>query len=488
MLLVKALGFVKQMVIAAIFGATLETDLINLSYGLIGNTQYLLVQVLLTGVVSVYISVKNRSNEEAGLFAGDTFKAATLIAGAVCLGIVILATPLAHFLAPSYSQDQIRQLSDYLRWFAPMLLCFAWMGLSHALLNANQRFIPGQLEGLYQSVILIVLSFLIGPLLGANTLAVGYWAYAVVAAAILLIQARNYFAFSRSNPFRNPDIHRLLHMILPLLVGYGAIYINQMVDKILVSGLETGTVSAMSYAAVLYNLIGTLIAALCSVLYDQMTEHIVQGKGEDAARLAERSALLLTILLLPVTVVTVCQAEDLVALVYGRGAFGEREVILTALALAGYGFSFVPLAWKEVYSRIQYGYQDSKRPTRNSVIGIVVNIVLSIALCPYLGVFGVTVASSISTLVIGLLNMITARRDAPELSFVPLLKALPFFAIGTAAASLVCWGCGTWLSAYSVFARLCLSTAAVCAVYGIAVLPVVWKLGLHKLLAARLKK
>ena len=44
----KLLGFVKQMVTASAFGATLETDLINLSQGLIGNIQYLLVQSVLS--------------------------------------------------------------------------------------------------------------------------------------------------------------------------------------------------------------------------------------------------------------------------------------------------------------------------------------------------------------------------------------------------------------------------------------------------------
>ena len=43
LILVKALGFFKQMVIAGIFGANAETDLINLSYGFIGDIQYLLL-------------------------------------------------------------------------------------------------------------------------------------------------------------------------------------------------------------------------------------------------------------------------------------------------------------------------------------------------------------------------------------------------------------------------------------------------------------
>lgn len=55
LLVSKLLGFVKQMVTASAFGATLETDLINLSQGLIGNFQYLLVQSVLSALIAVYL-------------------------------------------------------------------------------------------------------------------------------------------------------------------------------------------------------------------------------------------------------------------------------------------------------------------------------------------------------------------------------------------------------------------------------------------------
>ena len=73
LILVKALGVFKQMVIAGIFGANAETDLINLSYGFIGDIQYLLVQVMLTAVVSVYIHVKEETQNEAGQLPATPF-------------------------------------------------------------------------------------------------------------------------------------------------------------------------------------------------------------------------------------------------------------------------------------------------------------------------------------------------------------------------------------------------------------------------------
>ena len=475
LILVKALGFVKQMVIAAVFGANTETDLINLSYGFIGNAQYLLVQVMLTAVVSVYIHVKEENEEEAGRFASHTLVVSTAMAAGISALICIFSPWVAKLLAPTYSQELSGQLSFYLRLFSPILIPLVWMAVFHALLNGNKRFIPGQLEGLYQSVALVAVIALGTASLGVDSLTVGYWMYAVTSAFILGVQARRYFSRSGENPFRNPQIQSLLHMIGPLLIGYGAVYINQIVDKVLASGLQSGTVTAMSYAAVLSNLVGTLICSLCSVLYAHITEQISRESKETVARLTEYAALILISILLPITVIAVSQAKDLVLLIYGRGAFDQNAVAMTAQALSGYCLGFIPLALREIYSRIQYGYQDSKRPTLNSVIGIGFNVVLSIMLCPKFGVFGVTFASSVATLVIGVLNIHSARQDAPFLSFGLLWKATPFFVFGGAVTSLLALECRNWFQEFPVFLRLCMSSGCVFLTYVIILSPFVWK-------------
>ena len=216
LILVKALGFFKQMVIAGIFGANAETDLINLSYGFIGDIQYLLVQVMLTAVVSVYIHVKEETQNEAGQFASDTLCAGTIVVAAISATIFMLA--------PSYSQELSSQLGGYIRLFSPILIPLVWMAVFHALLNSNKRFIPGQLEGLYQSVILVIVIILGAPYLGVDSLVIGYWLYATFSAGFLGYQARTYLRKSSRNPFRNPQVRSLLAMVGPLSIGYGAVY------------------------------------------------------------------------------------------------------------------------------------------------------------------------------------------------------------------------------------------------------------------------
>ena len=179
---------------------------------------------------------------------------------------------------------------------------------------------PASWSGSTKSIIIMAMAIFFSARLGVNALVVGFCLYILVSTVITGVQARRYFLPSGTNPLRSPHIHSLLTMIGPLLIGYGAIYVNQIVDKILISGLESGAVTAVGYASTLTDLISTLIASLCTVLYSHMAEAIAQGKTEAAAHLIQRSVLILTLILLPVTIITVCQAEDIISFALWTGS------------------------------------------------------------------------------------------------------------------------------------------------------------------------
>ena len=265
-------------------------------------------------------------------------------------------------------------------------------------------------------------------------------------------------------------------MTVPLLLGYSIVYVNQMVDKILVSGLAAGTVTALGYAAVLSNLVTTFIASFGSILFSYVTTRISQGQHQQAAELSVWAASILILLFLPISILTVLCAEDIVTIVFARGAFGAESVHAAALALTGYAFSFVPMVLREVYSRFQYGYKDSRRPMVNSSVGIAVNIVLSIALCPRFGVLGVTFASSVSVCICGVLNLRSSRRHNTFLRPESLLRCVPFLAAGGIACALIAlWGNWFWQGCSSLV-RFLLVTLCAGGGYLLIVSPLLWKL------------
>ena len=429
-LLSKILGLVKQMVTANAFGATVDTDIISLSEGLIINVDFLLVQALSTAFIPTYISAEKSASEKEK-FVSNTIKVffvITLFASAV---IFSTSSLLSKLLAPSYSNELSEKLSLYLRIFAPVLILVVEMAVFNSLLKSNEKFIPGELIGFNQSVILITLIFIIGNKIGADTLVVGFYLYAIFNMLFLMYNARGFWNIDKGNPFRDPNVKKLLIMMGPLILGYSMIFVNQQVDKIIVSGLGDGTITAMGYASVLSNFIATFISSICGVLFTYVTQRIVSEDEKGAANLTLDSIGHMSTLLLPISVITIMNAHDIVYVVFGRGRFDANAVNNCSYALIGYAVMFIPFIVREMLSRFQYAYGDSKKPMINSTISIVANIVLSIILSKFIGVLGVTVATSISVAICAILNYVSSKSKNRQLKLKIRRKSIIRLIFGT---------------------------------------------------------
>lgn len=473
----KLLGFAKQAVTAGLFGATLETDLINLSQGLLGNLDYVLVQILLTSFTAFYIRLVDTDPGEVRGVISDTLKAFVLIAtGAAALAFA--AAPLAaRILAPSYGAEELARLTRYMRLFLPLLPLFAFSAVFTALLNAHKLFLPAELVSVNQSLLSLLLLPLFCRVLGARSLILTFFAYTIWNLLFLGFLSRQYWRLERGgNPFSNPHVKELLRICAPLLLSYSMVFVNQQVDKSLTSGLGEGAVTALGYGSILANLVNSFIISFCSILFTYTASAISREEHQEAAALAVRATGLLSLAFLPVCLLTVLCARDVVDIAFGRGAFDARAVDASARALQGYGLLFIPMVLREVFTRFQYGYQDTRRPTTASCISILCNIVLSVLFSRFWGIFGIACATSVSVLVCGLLNLIYSRKLNRFLDVTPLLHGLPWIFLASGACLTAAIGMNRLLADAAAYLRF--PAAALCGlvVYALLVCPVLLEL------------
>ncbi len=471
-LLAKLLGFIKQMVTANAFGATIQTDIISLSEGLVSNLDYLLVQALATAFIPTYIHANSEDKESSKRFVSNTITVFFVISFIITL-ILLLAAPLiSRILAPSYSVEQSVWLTKYLRIVAPSLIIIVELAVFNSLLKANEVFAPGELINLNQSVILILLVILFGSRFGPDTLVIGFFAYAVYNLLYLLFCSRKQWTIEKGNPFADPNVRKLLLMMGPLLLGYAMVFINQQVDKIIVSGLGEGTVTTMTYAAVLSNFVTSFVGSICGVLFTYVTQNIAEKRDEDAAELTMTSTVRIATLLLPISLITITCSGDIVTIVFGRGRFDAAAVKSCSLALIGYGCMFIPYVVRELFSRFQYAYGDSKKPMINSTISIVFNIAFSVILSRFIGVLGVTLATSLSVLICAILNIASSKKKNDGIKMASFAKHLPRWLLGgTTCLAIELLGL-RMLTNMGTFFRLAVITAVSLIVYGIITFPI----------------
>lgn len=480
-IIAKTIGFIKQMVSASYFGATLQTDMIALSQGLVQNVDYMIVQSLLTAFVPTYLRVKAEDEKEASIFTSNAIVLCLIITVLISAIILLFGNGITVILAPSYSAEQHVQLAKYIRIMSFSVIFIVQMAVFNALLKSNEKFIPGEFISINQSVIYIVLIFAVGGLLGADTLVISFYAYAVLNLIFLMICSRKVLSFKTRSFWQDKNVHSLVKMMGPLIVGYAMVFVNQQVDKIIVSGLGDGTITAMHYASVLSNFVTAFIGSICSVLFTFVSKHISEKNDNEAAKLVSDSVVQMATVLIPISVISIMNSKDLVTIAFGRGEFDSKAILSCSLALIGYSAMFVPFVFREMFSRFQYGYSDSKKPMINSVISIVVNIVLSIVLSIKFGVLGVTLATSISVLICAILNVLSSKRLNRCIALGTQYKNIALWVAGIAICVFVSLTGKHYLSNTSPLLRFALITVVCFMIYT----PIVYKIIKPLIIAVR---
>lgn len=459
------------MLFASSFGTTLEIDLFLLAQSFYAYLQSPLSHAILTALVSVYIHTAAEDDGKGKQLAADMRKV-FLTLSVIIMGLVLLLAPvIAKVIAPTYPAPVLETLTQNLRLFAPSLVMYVSMSISMALLQADQRFGITEMNSINRSICSIAAVLLLQKTTGAYSINLGYMAYCVWNLIFFWLVSRKYYGKASKTPWKNPYVKSLVQMMPPLLLGYSMGAINHMVDQRVVSGLGSGAVSALEYGQSLYALVTTFIAMFCSILFTRITAMVAKQDHEGSANFTIRSAILLCFFFLPISILIVLCAQEVVTIVYARGSFNQDSISMTTAALRGYGLALVPLVFRELFARLQYAYQSSKKPMINSAIAIALNIVLNIILSRWLGIFGVTFASAISIALCGTLNCICARKQNEFLRFTPLLRSLPWLCAG----GIVCGAAARWSMQLcltnSAFLRFCLAVFVGGAAYAVVVSP-----------------
>lgn len=439
-ILTKLVGFIKQMVIANYYGANGKTDAFFLASGFIGDTSYLICTTLSITFLTMYIMSKNTENKER---RNQFVSSVTMIfVGIACLISIIIwlfAPQISRFLAFGYSSNELSVVIYYMRIFSFVIMLQVVITIHGTVLNAEKHFIPYQMMGGIQSIVIIIFIVCFYDYLNIYALIISFVVAYICQMIFLLIFSKKYVKLRFVNPFKDNRVKELLKLICPLLIGYGVIQINQIVDKMVTTNLGEGVLSALSYSQTLNSSISQLfIASIGTVLFSYFSDYVSNGNEEEIKKVLSQSFVMILMILLPITVFLVVDAQEIVQAIYGRGNFTQTAVNDTALAQIGYSLGLCFLGVRELLVRVHYAYQDTKRPTVNSIIAVLINIALSILLSKYIGILGVTLASSISMVVSSILLSITLRKHIKDLRKAIDIKKLLKVFIASSGLFLFC--------------------------------------------------
>lgn len=405
------LGFGRDVVIAAVYGAGPQLDAYFVALGLTN----ILLGLFGTSLTRASTPVLAREAQgEEGCRGHRTFDvvltAAVVVIGALSVVLGLAAAPISRVLAPGLGPEAGDTLVLLTRIVLVTTVLVAATDLLVSLSHAHGVFRWGALQGVPFNLVMIAAAGFFGPRYGIVALAVGF-VVGSLARLALQIGAATYHRWP-IRPRWNlslPGVREIGALLPPLVVGQAVLNVNTLVDRAVASTVGEGAVSAVFLGWRLVNLPELLVvAALVAPLYPAMG-----AAAADPGRMRQLVRQGLTValtLLTPVAVVLLLVPEETVSLAFGRGAFDDDAVRLTALALVCFLPALLALACRQVLVSACYAVGDTRGPVLIGVVAMVVNVVGTVTLARVWGVAGIALATSASMVVAAVLVAHLAHR------------------------------------------------------------------------------
>jgi putative peptidoglycan lipid II flippase len=197
--------------------------------------------------------------------------------------------------------------------------------------------------------------------------------------------------------FKDPGVKKILMLMLPAIFGVSVGQINLLLDTVLASFLETGSLSWLYYSDRLLELplalFGITIATV--ILPSLSREHA--GRSTDAfAATLDWALRMVCVIGIPASVALVVLSESLITTLFYQGEMTPRDVTMASYSLKAYGLGLLGHMLVKVLAPGYFSRQDIRTPVRYGIIALVANMVLNLLLVWEFKHAGLALATSLS--------------------------------------------------------------------------------------------
>jgi len=398
----RILGFLRDLLVAQVFGAGPATDAFFVAFRLPNLLRRLVGEGALSSafvpVFTDYLTTRPRA-ELTRMLRAVAGGMLAVLAGLTVLGVVA-APVLVRVMAPGFFADSATgPLTVRLtRVMFPYLFFVGLAALAMGVLNAHRHFLTPALAPVMLNLGIIGSVFLLVPHLEQRVfgLAAGVLVGGVGQLAIQLpALARRGLLVAPVWDRGHPAVGRIVRLMTPVALGQSATQLNILVDTMIASFLVGGSVSYLYYADRLVEFpLGVFGIAIATAVLPTLSE---QAATRDPAGLRATLSFALRLaafVSLPAAVGLLLLREPLVRVLYQRGHFGPTETAQTAWALGFYAVGLVGFASVKIVAQAFYALGDTRTPVKVSVGVMALNSVLAVALAFPLRHGGLALATS----------------------------------------------------------------------------------------------
>ncbi len=375
----RILGFVRDTLIARVFGASMATDAFFVAF----KIPNLLRRISAEGAFSqAFVPIlaeykKQRTHDESHALINHVATLLGLFLVIVTIVGMLAAPWVVQVSAPGFAEDMAKfdLTVQLLRITFPYIFFISLVSLAGGVLNTYGNFSVPAFTPVWLNVAFIVGVLFVAPYFADSTgSSVKVLAWAVFVGGILqMLYQIPYLLKIGLVPRISWNLHdegvwRILKLMGPAVFGVSIAQISLLINTIFASFLVSGSVSWLYYADRLMEFpTGVLGVALGTILLPSLSKSVADKNNNEYSKLLDWGLRLTFILALPAAVALAVLSTPLVAGLFKYGAFTAHDVEMTRLALIAYSLGLLGLILVKVLAPAFYSRQNIKTPVKIAI-------------------------------------------------------------------------------------------------------------------------
>ena len=448
----RILGFVRDLVLAQVFGASAQTDAFFVAFKIPNFLRRLFAEgAFATAFVPVLTEYRTqREFRELKDFVDHVAGTLGLVLLVVSLIGVAAAPVLVSVFAVGWVMDEetakLALAAEMLRLTFPYLFFISLTAFAGGILNAHDRFAIPAFTPVLLNLCLISAALWLTPVMEQGIVAL---AWGVLVAGITQFTFQLPFLarirlLPRPRPgFHDPGVVRVLKLMVPALFAVSVTQINLLIDTMLASFLQTGSISWLYYSDRLMEFpLGILGVALATVILPRLSRRQAEADPRAFSQTLDWGLRMTLIFGVPAAVGLMVLAGPMIATLFQSDVFDANDVAMAERSLMAYSFGLQAFILIKVLAPGFYARQDTRTPVRIGVIAMVANMGLNLALIFPLQHAGLALATSLSAY----LNAYLLYRNLRQEQAYSPASGWPRLILQVAGAALLMAGLLVWLS------------------------------------------
>lgn len=409
----RLLGILRDRILAGEFGAGEVLDAYYTAFRIPDLLYNLLILGALSAgfipVFSALIKKMKKADDDSYPYQEEENKEAwDLVSNILNILIIILSffsilgfifsPQLIKIIAPGFSPEMqsITTTLTRIMFLSPLFLGIS--SLLGGVLQSFRNFLIFSLSPIFYNVGIILGALFLVPVLGISGLAWGVVIGAFMHMAIQIppvwILGFRWRAFIN---FKDKNFLKIAKMMVPRTLSLAISQINLVVVTIIASTLAAGSLAVFNFANNLQSFpIGVFGISFAVAAFPTLSASAFNEK-----KLVDNFSYTLRRILffiIPSTVLLITLRAQIIRVILGTGEFSWRDTVLTINSLGFFALSLFAQASTPLLTRVFYARQNSKTPFLIGLIIVVINIFLSLFLGKRMGVAGLALAFSLSSI------------------------------------------------------------------------------------------